>query len=150
LELLVIDDELADICMRMMEGVNVDEETLAFDVIKRVATSPKMGSTFLSERHTRKFMKKELFIPQLIDRNRRSSWKKRGSKDIIERARDKVDELLKNFQPPETDSVLEQKLEGMIKEIEARPIDLYKQTEGFEGDSVTIDHAEIKADDDKK
>ena len=61
-----------------------------------------------------------------------------------------MDDLLNNFQPPETDSALEKQLEEMIKEIEARPIDFYKQTEGFEGESVTIDHAEIKADEDKK
>lgn len=147
LELLVIDNELADICLRMMEGVEVNEETLALDTIKKVATSSKIGANFLSERHTRKYMKKELFIPEFIDRNRRSTWKKRGSKDIIERARDKVDELLSNYQPPLTDKAIEAKLQEFISKIEARSIDVYKQAEGITTDSVSIAGQEIKADD---
>ena len=147
LELLVIDDELANICLRMMEGVEVNEETLALDMIKKVATSSKIGANFLSERHTRKYMKKELFIPEFIDRNRRSTWKKRGSKDIIERARDKVDELLNNYQPPSTDKAIEAKLQEFIAKIETRSIDVYKQAEGITSDSVSIAGQEIKADD---
>jgi trimethylamine--corrinoid protein Co-methyltransferase len=149
LELLVIDDELASICLRAMEGIEVNDDTLGLDVIKKVATSPKKGVTYLSEQHTRKYMKKELFIPKLIDRNRRSSWRKRGSKDIIERARDRVNEIIQNHIPPEINHDTEIKLLSMIKDIETRSIDLYKETEGITTDSVMIEHVEIKSDKEK-
>ena len=146
LELLVIDDELASICLRAMEGIEVNEDTIGLDVIRKIALSPKKGTTYLSEKHTRKFMKKELFIPKLIDRNRRTTWRKKGSKDIIERARDRINELLQNYVPPETNPDIEAKLLTMIKDIEERTIDLYKETEGISADGVSIGHVEIKTD----
>jgi trimethylamine--corrinoid protein Co-methyltransferase len=149
LELLVIDDELANICNRAMEGIEVNDDTLGLDIIKKVATSPKKGVTFLSEKHTQKYMKKELYIPKLIDRNRRSTWRKKGSKDIVERARDKVNELLQNYCPPDINPEIETKLLSIIKDIETRSIDLYKDTEGITADSVSIEHVEIKADREK-
>ncbi|MFW9867744.1 MAG: trimethylamine methyltransferase family protein [Candidatus Thorarchaeota archaeon] len=149
LELLVIDDELASICLRAMDGIEVNDDTLGLEVIKKVATSPKKGVTYLSEQHTRIYMKKELYIPKLIDRNRRSSWRKKGSKDIIERARDRVNEILQNQIPPETNHDTEIKLLSMIKDIEARSIDLYKEIEGITADSVTIEHVEVKSDKEK-
>ncbi|MFW9951936.1 MAG: trimethylamine methyltransferase family protein [Candidatus Thorarchaeota archaeon] len=107
LELLVIDDDLAGMVKRALEGIVVNEETIALDVIKKVATSDVKGVNFLAEGHTRKFMKSELYMPKLADRTRRSSWLKKGGKDIIERARENVDQILKDHQP----NVLEKRIE---------------------------------------
>jgi len=143
LELLVIDDELAGLVKRAMEGINVNEDTIAIDTIKSVATSEQKGKNFLGESHTRKFMHKELYIPKLIDRGRRSTWKKKGSKDIIERAREKVDQVLADYQPYELAKNVDSQLLAFIKEIEARPLELYMKTEGISGGSVNITGTEI-------
>ena len=143
LELLVIDDELAGLVKRAMEGINVNEDTIAIDVIKKVATSEQKGTNFLAESHTRKYMHKELYIPKLIDRGRRSTWKKKGSKDIIERARVKVDQVLADYQPYELTKDVDTQLLALIKEIEARPIELYMNAEGISGGSVNITGTEI-------
>ncbi|MHA1507526.1 MAG: trimethylamine methyltransferase family protein [Promethearchaeota archaeon] len=143
LELLVIDDELAGLVKRAMEGINVNEDTIAIDVIKKVATSEQKGTNFLGESHTRKYMHKELYIPKLIDRGRRSTWKKKGSKDIIERARVKVDKVLADFQPYELSKDVDTQLLALIKEIEARPLELYMDAEGISGGSVNITGTEI-------
>lgn len=37
----------------------------------------------------------------------------------------------------------------MIKDIEARTIDLYKETEGITADSISIEHVEVKVDKEK-
>jgi trimethylamine--corrinoid protein Co-methyltransferase len=58
LELLPIDDELAGIVLRALDGVTVNEDTIGFDVIKKVATSTQKGVTFLGEKHTLKHMRK--------------------------------------------------------------------------------------------
>ncbi|GAG77578.1 unnamed protein product, partial [marine sediment metagenome] len=52
------DDELAGITKRLLEGINVNEETIALDVIKKVVSNPKKGVNFLGEPHTRKFTRK--------------------------------------------------------------------------------------------
>jgi len=70
-------------------------------------------------------MKTELYIPKLIDRNRRTTWRKKGSKDIITTAREKVDQILQNYVPPEIPSDIETQLQDYIKKVEARSIEYY-------------------------
>ncbi len=148
LELLVIDDELIDMIKRALEGVSVSEETLAIDLIKKVALSEKKGSNFLGEMHTIKFSKKELVIPSLSDRNRRNTWYKKGSKDMISVAREKVDALLQNYTPPQLDSGIEMQLKEYIKTVEGRSFDYYKQVEGISSGTVSISGVgEIKSED---
>ena len=147
LELLVIDDELASLVIRAMEGIDVNEETLAFDIINKVATSEKKGANFLSEAHTRKFMRKELYIPKHIDRGRRSTWKKKGSLDIIEKARIRVDQVLESYQPYVLDKDIDKLLLDFIKKVEERPTQLYMNSEGISSGSISLPGQEIKAED---
>ncbi|MFX0167635.1 MAG: trimethylamine methyltransferase family protein [Candidatus Hodarchaeota archaeon] len=108
---------------------------IGLEVIENVATNPKKGVTYLSEKHTQKY--------------RRTTWRKRGSKDTIERARDRVNELLQNYVPPEINIDIETKLLSITKEIEGRSIDLYKEAEGITADGVSIGHIEIRTDKEK-
>ena len=145
LELLVIDDDLAGMVKRTLEGITVNDDTIGFDVIKKVATTEIKGVNFLAESHTRKYMKTELYMPRLADRARRSSWLKKGGKDIIERAREKVDQILKEHQPNELDQAKEKGLMAYINKVEQRTFDDYKKAEGMMVDSVTLpDGIEIK------
>ena len=133
--------------MRLIEGINVNKETIAIDVIGKVASSPKKGVNYLGEAHTRKFMRKELFIPMLIDRNRRSTWRKKGSKDIIGRARDSVEQILQSFNPPDVDKDIEKKLLDYIKEVESRTLEHYKKAEGISALSISLPGADITVKD---
>ncbi|GAG77584.1 unnamed protein product, partial [marine sediment metagenome] len=102
---------------------------------------------FLGEPHTRKFMRKELYIPTMIDRNRRSTWRKKGSKDIIERARDKVKQILQSFTPPEVDGEIEAKLKDYIKDVEKRSLDQYKNAEGISAGNVSLPGGDVIIED---
>lgn len=92
---LVIDNEIIGMVMRAVEGIRVDEETLAFDVLKKAGP----GGHFVSNRHTRKFMRTEQYRPQLSDRNNREIWAEEGAKSTRFRAFEKVKEILSQ---PET------------------------------------------------
>ncbi len=146
LELLVIDDELAGMVRRALEGITVNEDTIGLDVIKKVATNTKKGVNYLGEKHTRKHMKNELFIPKLVDRNRRSTWAKKGSKDIITTAGEKVEQLLKSYEPPELPSDIERQLKAYIKEVEQRTYEFYKKAEGLSDKTVSLPVSDIKID----
>lgn len=87
---LVIDNEIIGMVMRAVEGIEVNEETLAFDVIKEVGP----GGHFISNRHTRRHMRSEQYIPQLSDRENRDQWERNSSKDAWGRATEKARELL--------------------------------------------------------
>ncbi len=138
LELLAIDDELAGMVKRAMEGIAVNEDTLALATIKKVATSKEKNASFLGEKHTVKYMKKEIYRPKLADRERRSRWHKNGAKDIIIVAREKVDQILKDHRPPRVDPALDAKLKAFIKTIEARTMEIYRAAEGLSGEATKL------------
>jgi trimethylamine--corrinoid protein Co-methyltransferase len=91
LEQLVIDSEMAMIIKRMAEGVEVNEGTLALDVIERVG----IGKDYLGQRHTMEHFKTEHFIPVVSDRTSFDTWVGKGSKSLIDRAGDEVRRIFK-------------------------------------------------------
>lgn len=89
-EKLVIDNEILGMVMRAVKGIEVNDETLAFDVIKKVGP----GGHFVSSKHTRSHMRQEHYEPTLSNRELRQRWEEQGSKDTLMRAREKVEEIL--------------------------------------------------------
>jgi len=89
-EKLVIDNEILGMVMRAVKGIEVDDETLAFDLLKEVGP----GGHFVSSKHTRSHMRGEHYEPTLSNREFRQKWEKQGSKDIFVRAKERVEEIL--------------------------------------------------------
>ena len=129
LELLVIDDELIDIVKRGMNGIKVDENTMALNEITRVATE---GKNYLMLKHTSKNTRKELFVPKLADRDRRGIWERNGAKDIIERAREKVEQILKNQKGPGISNEVERAFQEVYKKISSRTYEDFQKAEGMD------------------
>jgi trimethylamine--corrinoid protein Co-methyltransferase len=75
---------------RAVEGIKVNDDTIALDVIREVGP----GGNFVASKHTRRFMRTEHYQPTLSNRNYRNTWEAKGSKVIWERAAEKVDEIL--------------------------------------------------------
>jgi trimethylamine--corrinoid protein Co-methyltransferase len=95
-EQLVIDDEIAGYIKRMLQGFEVSEETIAFDVIKEVGP----GGNFLSHPHTVENYRKEFWISGLMERMPWERWNKQALKGMEARAREKVKKILAG-PPPE-------------------------------------------------
>ncbi len=89
-EKYIVDNDILGMVMRATEGIRVDDETLAFDLIKQVGP----GGHFVSAKHTRRFMRSEHYEPTLSDRDNRDDWEANGSKTALERAADKVEEII--------------------------------------------------------
>ena len=89
-EKYVIDNEILGMVMRAVEGIRVDEETLAYDLIKEVGP----GGNFVTAKHTRRFMRREHYQPTLSDRNSRYDWELRGKKTTWEKASEMVKTIL--------------------------------------------------------
>ncbi len=92
LEKFVIDNEIIGMVMRAVEGIKVDDDTLAYDLIKQVGP----GGNFVTARHTRQHMRKEHYQPVLSDRNSREDWEAAGSKSTWEKASETVKQILEN------------------------------------------------------
>jgi trimethylamine--corrinoid protein Co-methyltransferase len=78
--------------MRAVEGIKVDDETLAFDLIKQVGP----GGNFVTAKHTRHFMRREHYQPYLSDRDSREEWESKGRKNTWENAAEIVKKILNN------------------------------------------------------
>jgi trimethylamine--corrinoid protein Co-methyltransferase len=91
-EKYVIDNEILGMVMRAVEGIRVDDQTLAFDLMKEIGP----GGNFVTARHTRQFMRKEHYQPLLSDRKSREKWEAAGSLATWQRAAAKVKEILAN------------------------------------------------------
>jgi trimethylamine--corrinoid protein Co-methyltransferase len=89
---LVIDNEIIGMVMRAVEGIKVDETTLAFDEIQKVGPA----GHFVSSRHTRRHMRNEQFMPCISDRENREVWQISGGKDARQRATETARRILAN------------------------------------------------------
>ncbi len=112
-EQMVIDNEIAGEVLRIRKGFEVNDETLAVSVIKQVGH----GGTYLPTEHTLKHFKDELYFTKFADRNTYETWSSAGKKDMLQRAKEKVAEILKK---PRQTGVFESKrkdVAAVVKEI---------------------------------
>lgn len=93
-EKVVLDCEVWRWLQRLRAGFSVDDDTLAFDAIKRKGPS----GVFLSDPHTLKFMRRELMIPQ-ITAYHMPGEPDRSRDDLVEHAKKRVKEILATHKP---------------------------------------------------
>ncbi len=110
---LVIDNEIAGMILRGQSGIEVNDETLAVDVIKKVGP----GGHYLTQKHSLKHIE-ELYIPELADRKTGGEWRKAGSKDILQRAKEKAKKLLETHKPEPLEKEIQKELKKIVKEAE--------------------------------
>ncbi len=112
-EKYVIDNEIVGEVMRVLQGIEVNPETLALEVTRKVGP----GSNYLSEDHTCDYIRKEHFLPSLADRNDRDTWIELGRKDTFQRAHELALEILRTHRPepldPEKVEIIRKSFEEM-------------------------------------
>ncbi len=121
-EQYVIDDEILGMVMRAVRGVEVSEDTLGLDAIAKVGP----GGHFLTNAHTLKHMRDELFTPRVSDRDLREKWEAKGAPDTRERAREIARSILEEHRPLGIAGDVDRKLRDQFPNIslpgeEARP-----------------------------
>jgi len=103
---LVIDNELAGMVRRIVSEMTFDDEAMAWKDLLDI----KPGEQFLSSDHTYRHCR-DAFKPQAFIRQERETWKNLGSKDLVARATELLQSLLKQVNAPEMS-------EDMIKEMD--------------------------------
>lgn len=91
---LVICDELVSWIRTAIEPLEINDKTLALDVIDEVG--PDGG--FLDAKHTLRHFR-ERWYPSLLDHDYYDGWVKKGERDLGRRAVEKVDQILAEHQP---------------------------------------------------
>jgi trimethylamine--corrinoid protein Co-methyltransferase len=112
LELVVICDEIISWLKASMKGLQINQETLALDVIHKHALS----GDFLGASHTRKHVRDD-WQPKLVDRHNHEQWMAGGGTSMRERARKKIEEILATEQQNMLSSDLEKKLGTITRKV---------------------------------
>jgi trimethylamine--corrinoid protein Co-methyltransferase len=113
-EQMLMDCEIFEIVRRIMAGITINDDTLALDVIQEVGP----GGNYLSQRHTRKYMR-DLWVPQFMDRRPYDTWLEQqdGARDW---ARAKAKEILSTHKPEPFDEQLSVELSQIISSVEGK------------------------------
>ncbi len=91
LEQIVVDHEIAMMCHRYKEGIDISD---AKDLIADVR-SAQPGGHFLTQPGTLKYCRSnEFFTPALCDRNTYEQWNELGRPDLYSNARERVKKIL--------------------------------------------------------
>jgi trimethylamine---corrinoid protein Co-methyltransferase len=61
---MIVDDELCSMVNRYLKGIAVSEDTLALDLIREVGP----GGQFVDATHTARWLRRERFLPRLLER----------------------------------------------------------------------------------
>lgn len=90
-EQLIMDDEMSAMSRRMVQGMRVDDDSIARDLIESIGPQ---GDSYLTAEHTFARLRSEEFItPRLAVRGPRAVWESAGSPDVYELARRESDNL---------------------------------------------------------
>lgn len=109
---MLLDCEIFSIIHKMMQGIVVDDETLALDTIRAVGP----GGNFLKQKHTLRHMR-EIFLPQFMDRRPYNEWQERGD-GPADWALAKARQILETHQPEMLDEKTSAELRAIIQSVE--------------------------------
>ena len=107
-EKVVIDNEILARTHRVLRGIEVNDDTIALDLMLEVGP----GNDYLGQEHTVKYMRSE-FAPYLVsDREKREQWESEGAKDSYTRANEMAKKILREHKPLPLDPTV---VEGLGK-----------------------------------
>ena len=113
LEMMVIGNEIFHDISRLLQGFQVDDQTMGLDIIDKVG---HMGG-FLAERHTMDNLRRgELRISSLWDKRTSERATKEGFKPLQETARERVMKILREHTPEPLDRDVVRAMDTVVNE----------------------------------
>jgi trimethylamine--corrinoid protein Co-methyltransferase len=112
LEQLMIDAEMFRMSKQVHRGIPTHDEAFLDEVIQKAGP----GGNYLGEKSTVKNMRSgEWLIPRLGMHDTQKTWERSGRKDILDEARDKVDQILKTHKPLPLDDAVQKELDKIYR-----------------------------------
>lgn len=111
LEMVLLADEAIAMAKYLVNGITVNETTLALDAIRRV----EPGKGFIADQHTFDNWDKDPYHSKRLDRNVYDNWTNKGSKDMFSRLNDEVKKILKTHNINKLNDDQEKKIEEILK-----------------------------------
>jgi len=118
-EQMVIDNEVCGMIGKVLEGIRVDDERLAVDLIKEVGPIP---GNYLGKEHTRRHWKEDYFLPKVSVREGYDAWLAGGSKGVLERAAEIASRLMATHQVAPLSPEVDRELDRILAAVEAEKL----------------------------
>ncbi len=112
IEQLVMGNEIVSMTKRFVEGIQVNRETIAREIIDEVG--PR--GNFLANQHTMKHFKKELWNTKLLNRQTIDTWKDAGKPTMKERVEEEVRMITETHIPEPLSEKVMMELDHIKKE----------------------------------
>ena len=109
----ILDDEIAGMIGRFLEGVEISDDTLALDLIEQVGPIP---GQFLDKAHTRQWWRKAQYMPDAADRLSYPEWMQSGKKSALDYAKERYEEILATHKPTPLTPEQEAEVEAILEE----------------------------------
>ncbi len=106
---VVIGNEVLNWLARFIQPIEINDETLALDLIDQVGPDGE----FLGSDHTFKHFR-DRWYPDLFERANYDHWLAEGGKTLGERAADRVEEILSTHQPDPLPTAVADTIEAII------------------------------------
>jgi trimethylamine--corrinoid protein Co-methyltransferase len=110
---LAIDGEIFGMTRRVLKGITMDDESLGVDVIKRIGAG--IEKSYIHDMHTLKHFKTEYYKIENFIRSSRDIWEADGKKDLNERTRERVLNILENHKPAPLSAAVSKKLHSIVE-----------------------------------
>ncbi len=117
-EQFIIDNEMANWINRFVRGIEVNEDTLAFEVIQKVGP----GGQFLDQMHTVSRFRDEHFISPLLGREYALEWPASKEEDIVFQARRRVQGILSSHRPPELKPEVKTAIQAILTRVGGKQV----------------------------
>jgi trimethylamine--corrinoid protein Co-methyltransferase len=109
-------DEAIGYSRRITRGIEVNDDTLAVDVIHNVGPN----GHYLRELHTRRYYKTEFYYPKLCDRRNYEEWEMMGKTTMRERVIARVREIIATHQPSPVSAETQEAIQAVLEAAEER------------------------------
>jgi trimethylamine---corrinoid protein Co-methyltransferase len=108
----IIDDDIAGMIGKFINGIDVTDESIALELIKQVGPIP---GTFLHTSHTRKWWQAEQYSTVAADKLTPQEWTEKGKKTALAIAKEKMKDILDKHRAEELSSDQLKEIEGILK-----------------------------------
>ena len=113
-EMFILADETIGMAKHIANGLAVNKETLAVEVIDQVV---KESGDFLTHEHTLKFFRQESCFAKIADRNNFSGWQKQGSLSLDVKLKEKANEIIATHQPEAIPSEAAKQMDQILEKL---------------------------------
>jgi len=114
MEKLLLDNEICGMAKRLVKGIGISADTLAVELIKERGLGYS-SEGYVGAEHTMNWFKSEILMPSaIIDRSTRREFEETGEKNARQRAEERIEKILSDYEPREFDPDKKKELDAIM------------------------------------